>query len=114
MATKKRAVRPSRAKAAASQAAAKGHKARTKAPSAPKGAVSRLRAAKPATRPAKRPTRGDEVIDLLRRPGGATVEEMVGLSGVKPHTLRATISVETRKRGLTVEMPGRAHYRIVS
>ena len=68
--------------------------------------------AKPAPRPAKRQTRGDEVVELLRRKNGATIAEMVTRLGLQPHSLRAIISVEGRKRGLTVELVGRAHYRI--
>ena len=37
--------------------------------------------------------RGDEVVELLRRKEGATIEEMVTRFGVMPHTLRAIISV---------------------
>lgn len=68
---------------------------------------------KGATRPAKPPTRGDEVVDLLRRKNGATIQEMVQRFGIQPHSIRAIISVESRKRGLKVELVGKAHYRLV-
>ncbi len=71
------------------------------------------RGATRAAKPAKRPTRADEVVELLRRKNGATIEEMVTRFGVQPHSIRAIISVESRKRGLKVEMPGKAHYRLV-
>ena len=60
----------------------------------------------------KRPTRGDEVVELLRRKNGATIEEMTKRFGLLPHSVRAIISVESRKRGLRVELVGKAHYRI--
>lgn len=81
-----------------------------------KGAISPRAAKRVATKPsakaAKRPTRGDEVVKLLCRKSGATIEEMVTRLGLLPHSLRAIISVESRKRGLKVELVGRAHYRI--
>lgn len=61
---------------------------------------------------AKRPTRADEVVELLRRKNGATIEEMVRRFGIQPPSIRATISVESRKRGLKVEQVGKAHYRL--
>ena len=67
------------------------------------------------TRPAgalKRTTRGDEVVKLLRRKNGATVEEMTRRFGLLPHSIRAIISVEARKRKLKVELVGKAHYRV--
>jgi hypothetical protein len=92
-------------------------KAAKGAPRAPKaakpGKAPRPRA-KPATEPTKRATRGDEVVELLRRKNGATIAEMVTRFGLQPHSLRAIISVESRKRGLTVELVGRAHYRVVA
>jgi hypothetical protein len=72
------------------------------------------RAAKAATKPAKRPTRGDEVVELLRRKNGATIAEMVARFGLQPHSLRAVISVESRKRGLKVERPHPGRYRVAS
>ena len=82
-------------------------------PKAAKPRKGATRAAKPAMKPAQRPTRGDEVVELLRRKNGATIAEMVARFGLQPHSLRAVISVETRKRGLMVELVDRAHYRIV-
>jgi len=95
------------------QECCEAHKRGDKAPAAPRADVSSPRAAKPATAGAKRPTRGDEVMELLRREYGATVEEMVARFSIKPHNVRAITSVEVRKRNLKVGMPGRAHYRVV-
>jgi len=69
-------------------------------------------ATKAATKRGKRPTRGDEVVELLRRKKGATIEEMVTRFGLQPHTLRAIISVESRKRELKVERPEQGRYRV--
>lgn len=96
---------------AESKKAAKAPRRAPKAPTRGKGAI---RAAKPATKPAKRQTRGDEVVELLQRKNGATIEEMVTRFGVQPHTLRAVISVESRKRGLKVERPEQGRYRLVA
>jgi hypothetical protein len=75
-----------------------------------KGKTAATKPRKPAKAP--RQTRGDEVIELLRRKNGATIEEMVTRFGIQAHTLRAVISVETRKRGLAVERPEQGRYRI--
>lgn len=90
--------------------AAKGAPRARKATKPGKGAT---RGTKAATKAAKRPTRGDEVVELLQRKNGATIEEMVTRFGVQPHSLRAVISVESRKRGLKVERPEQGRYRLV-
>lgn len=86
-----------------------------KAPRARKGTKPSKGASrtKPATKPAKRRTRGDEVVDLLRRKNGASIAEMVTRFALQPHSLRAIISVESRKRGLKVERPEQGRYRVV-
>lgn len=84
-----------------------------RAPKAAKPGKPPRQRAKPATEPKRQPTRGDEVVELLRRKNGATIAEMVTRFGLQPHSLRAVISVESRKRGLKVELVGKAHYRIV-
>lgn len=60
---------------------------------------------------AKRVKRGDRIIEMMRRPEGVSLAELVAEFETKPHTCRAQISVETRKRGLkAVCLKGR--YRI--
>jgi Protein of unknown function (DUF3489) len=59
-----------------------------------------------------------QVIDLLRRPEGATVGEIMSATGWQPHTVRGTFSgALKKKRGLTIasakEERGRV-YRIVA
>lgn len=86
----------------------KAAKVAPRAPRATKPAKGATRAAKPA----KRQTRGDEVVELLRRRNGATIAEMGTRFCIQPHTIRAVISVECRKRGLTVERPEQGRYHL--
>src|SRR5260370_3760963 len=66
---------------------------------------------------AKRPSKQEEVIAMLRRPQGATVAEVVGPTGWQRHTVRGVFSGTLKKKlGLTLasakEERGRV-YRIV-
>ena len=66
---------------------------------------------------AKRPSKQDEVIAMLRRPQGATVDEVAGATGWQRHTVRGVFSGTLKKKlGLTIasakEERGRV-YRIV-
>ena len=89
---------------------------RSAKPVGSKPAAKRHNAPKKPSRAAKAtkagPTRGEQVLVLLRRPEGATIAEMVKLFGLQPHSVRAVISVKSRKQGVKVELIGRAHYRI--
>lgn len=40
----------------------------------------------------KRQTKTDQVLDLLRRPEGATLEQLVAATGWLPHTARAALT----------------------
>ena len=65
---------------------------------------------------AKRPSKQGEVIAMLRRPEGATVDEVVSVTGWQRHTVRGLFSGTLKKKlGLTVasarEQRGRV-YRI--
>jgi hypothetical protein len=92
----------------------KAAKAAPRGAKAPRPGKARPKAKTAATKLAKRPTtRGDEVVGLLRRKNGATIAEMVTLFGLQPHSLRAIISVESRKRGLKVELPEQGRYRLL-
>src|SRR5271169_5025158 len=67
---------------------------------------------------AKRPSKQDEVIAMLRRPGGATVDEVVSATGWQRHTVRGVFSGTLKKKlGLTLasakEERGRV-YRIAA
>ena len=52
---------------------------------------------------AKRPSKQDEVIAMLRRPEGATVDEVVRATGWQRHTVRGVFSGTLKKKlGLTL------------
>jgi Protein of unknown function (DUF3489) len=66
---------------------------------------------------AKRPSKQDEVIAMLRRPEGVTVDEVASMTGWQRHTVRGVFSGTLKKKlGLTLasaqEERGRV-YRIV-
>ena len=51
----------------------------------------------------KRPSKQDEVIAMLRRPEGATVDEVVSATGWQRHTVRGVFSGTLKKKlGLTL------------
>jgi hypothetical protein len=60
---------------------------------------------KPAHRGPKRtgPSRKDQVVELLRRENGVTIEQLVGMFNWEPHTARAAISVASKWLGIKVE-----------
>jgi hypothetical protein len=67
---------------------------------------------------AKRPSKQNEVITMLRRPEGATVDEVAGATGWQRHTVRGVFSGTLKKKlGLTLastkEERGRV-YRITA
>jgi hypothetical protein len=47
---------------------------------------------------AKRPSKQDEVIAMLRRPEGATVDEVAGATGWQRHTVRGVFSGTLKKK----------------
>jgi Protein of unknown function (DUF3489) len=52
---------------------------------------------------AKRPSKQDEVIAMLRRPEGATVDEVASAAGWQRHTVRGVFSGTLKKKlGLTL------------
>ena len=55
---------------------------------------------------AKTPPKADRLIQMLRRAKGASIEELVAEFGTLPHSIRAQISIQKRKRGLNVELTG--------
>jgi hypothetical protein len=56
----------------------------------------------PVATPAKSPSKKDQVLALLQRNGGATLEELVAATGWLKHTTRATLT-GLRKAGHTIE-----------
>jgi hypothetical protein len=58
-----------------------------------------------STQPAIKPTRvskRDAVLALLRRPKGATLAELIDITGWLPHSTRAALT-DLRKSGHTIE-----------
>jgi predicted transcriptional regulator len=51
---------------------------------------------------AKPPSKQDEVIAMLRRPEGATVDEVARATGWQRHTVRGVFSGTKKKLGLTL------------
>jgi hypothetical protein len=106
----KKAAKPMRAKAAKASGAKKVHtvaRSATQAKKAPKAAKGRS----PARKPAVAPTRGKnregtkqaEMIALLRRPNGATIDEIVAATDWQKHTVRGAIAGALKKKlGLIV------------
>jgi len=65
-------------------------------------AIERLPEPKPQSE-AKRPSKQDDVIAMLRRPEGATVDEVASATGWQRHTVRGVFSGTLKKKlGLTV------------
>ncbi len=79
-------------------------------------AIEMLRDPEPQSE-AKRPSKQEQVISMLRRPEGATVNEVASVTGWQRHTVRGVFSGTLKKKlGLTLasaeEERGRV-YRIV-
>lgn len=96
--------------AAAPQAPVCGRKAKVKgrAKAAPKGGRKRRAPAAEDEKAAKAPgpragTKQALLIEMLRRPKGATIEQIVKATGWQPHTVRGAIAGALKKKlGLTV------------
>ena len=57
----------------------------------------------PEPQPGARPSKQDEVIAMLRRPEGATVDEVASATGWQRHTVRGVFSGTLKKKlGLTI------------
>ncbi len=48
-------------------------------------------------------TRPQQIWAMIERSRGASIDEIVKATGIKPHTARAVISIEKRKRGVELE-----------
>jgi hypothetical protein len=69
--------------------------------------------------PKKALTKGDAVVALLRKPTGATINDMTGATGWQPHSVRGFLSGALKKKqGLTIKSEkgedGQRRYRIAS
>lgn len=79
--------------------------------------MTKSSATKPTTESAKSEptTKNQQVIDLLSREGGATLEEMSTLAGWQPHSTRSFMT-GLKKKGHIIEsdkIDGVRRYRIV-
>jgi hypothetical protein len=103
---------------AAAPKKARGAKRRAHAaPSKAKPARKATRANKAAT--ARRGSKTAKILDLLKRPGGVTLKELVKATGWQPHSVRGFLSGTIgKKRGTPVESfksgDGERAYRISS
>src|SRR6516164_9029335 len=62
---------------------------------------------------AKRPSKQDEVIAMLGRPEGATVDEVASATGWQRHTVRGVFSGTLKKKlGLTIASAKEEHGRV--
>ena len=91
-------------------------KAKTAAPSIAAVTITPIIAAAAPTpiiaaAPPAPPSRADTLIALLQRPNGVSLEELTTTFGIQPHSVRAQVSVETRKRGLKVHCK-KGHYTL--
>jgi hypothetical protein len=88
----------------ATTAASKGHVAASKAKSArrphaaKKGAKVQRKAGNP--RPGSKTAK---ILNLLRRPGGATLQELRKATSWQPHSVRGFLSLLGKKKGLAVK-----------
>jgi hypothetical protein len=109
MATVKRALPAKKARVAKRRAHV--------APSKAKPARTATRAKKPTT--ARGGSKTAKILDLLKRPGGATLKELTKTTGWQPHSVRGFLSGAVgKKMGISVESfkgpDGRRGYRISS
>jgi hypothetical protein len=91
---------PHKARAAAKKGHAAASQARSarKPKSAKKGAQPRRKPgnARPGSKTAK-------ILDLVKRPGGATLKELLKATSWQPHSIRGFLSVLGKKKGVAVE-----------
>ena len=73
----------------------------TKTKSTTKSAKAKTPKTKPAGQP--KPKRADQLLEMLRRPEGATIAQVQEAFRILPHSARAQISMLGKKLGTKVE-----------
>ena len=74
-----------------------------KTTAAKKGAKSPQKTGKAKAQDARQGSKTAQVLDLLRRPRGATLRELTKATGWQPHSVRGFLSgALSKKRGLTI------------
>jgi hypothetical protein len=58
------------------------------------------------------PSKKDQLVEMLRRENGATIEELVAEFGWQAHTVRGAISIAAKRLGVTAERVEKGRYRI--
>jgi hypothetical protein len=93
------------APALASEANGAKKRAKTKPTQGKKAKTTARPASEPSPKPTPRPgTKQAQMIEMLKRPEGATVEQIAAATGWQHHTIRGAISGALKKKlGLTVE-----------
>jgi len=100
--------------------ATKARVAKPRAPVAPsKGKPARKAPRAKKAAPARRGSKTAKIVDLLKRPGGATLQELTKATGWQPHSVRGFLSGTLgKKMGTPVESfksgDGERAYRIAS
>ena len=97
-ATKKARVAPRSAHAAPSKP-----KSGKKTTPAKKAAKAPKKAAKPKAEGAREGSKTEKVLDLLKRPDGASLNELMKATGWQAHSVRGFLSILGKKKGLAVE-----------
>ena len=89
----------------ATVAAKKGHAAAAKAKSArkPRSAKKGAQPAPKSRQNARPGSKTAKILDLLKRPGGATLKELLKVTSWQPHSIRGFLSLLGKKKGLAVQ-----------
>ena len=68
-----------------------------------KGAKAPKKAAKPKVEGPREGSKTEAVLDMLKRPDGATLNELIKATGWQAHSVRGFLSILGKKKGLAVE-----------